>query len=221
MASVFDGLDLDEKQQAELATLQRGFKAFNELVEDPQTALAVKRKLREKHPEWNIRIPEDDIAEPLLKPIREQVAGVDTKVTEALTKLDEKAAAIDAKLAERDQKDKDNHDLGKLQSSIEGTVKKHRFTDEGKAALIKHMMDTSTSDPETAAAYLLQNMERPSPVSSNGSAPAEAIRNGAPNVNLFELATGHDDESLKLLHTKPDQWMLKEVQKVIDEGAVA
>ena len=221
MADIFEGVDLTPQQRQELDTLRRGYQLADKIIKDNQVGLAVKRRLRETDPSLNITIPEDDIAEPLLKPVREQVSTLETKLTELQGQLAEKSTALDTKFAEDEQRRRDQDDLAKLQSSIESTVRKHRFTDQGRTELINHMKATNTSDPDTAAAYLLQNMEKPAPVASNGIASPEARRNGAPDVDLFQLATGHDDESMKLLHSNPQKWMQMETQRVIDEGITA
>lgn len=219
MADPFEGIEFTPEQQHELAVLRNGFALLNQIVSDPKTATPAKRLIRQIKPDMNVVIPEDDIAEPLLAPIREQVTTLQTKHEEVLKALDEKTAAFDQKLTEREQKEKDTDDLRDLQKRIDEAAKHYRFTDEGRAALIEHMKTTGTPDPMTAGAYLIQNMERPAPVASNGLAPEMARRNGAPDVDLFQVATGHDDESLKLLHAKPEQWMSKEINNILAEQA--
>ena len=224
MADIFEGVDLTPDQQRELTTLRAGYARLEGLITDPKTGTATKRLMRQKYTDLNIPIPEDDIAAPLVAAVEEKITATNAKAEEALTKIAEAEKSLLDKLAERDQKETDTRDLRNLESSIDKAVKHYRFTDEGKATLIKHMQETSTPDPMTAGAFLVQNMEKPQPVAANGMASAEAIRNGAPNVDLFALATGQTDDSMKMLHGSPrqrDQWMQNEINKVIEEGATA
>ena len=224
MADIFDGVDLSPDQQRELTTLRAGYARLEGLITDPKTGTATKRLMRQKYTDLNIPIPEDDIAAPLVAAVEEKITATNAKAEEALTKIAEAEKSLLDKLAERDQKETDTRDLRNLESSIDKAVKHYRFTDEGKATLIKHMQETSTPDPMTAGAFLVQNMEKPQPVAANGMASAEAIRNGAPNVDLFALATGQTDDDMKMLHGSPrqrDQWMQNEINKVIEEGATA
>jgi hypothetical protein len=221
MADIFEGVELTPAQKQELATLRAGFALVDRLTQDQKVGLDVKRRLRELHPEMNVRIPEDDIAEPMLKPVREQVTTLQTQLNELGEKFKETTTALETAKTEDEQRRTDQKALTELEKSIDAASRKYRFTDEGKAALIEHMKTTGTSDPDTAGAYLVQHMEKPSPATSNGMAPEQARRNGAPDVDLFQVATGHDDESLKLLHTKPLDWMNKEVSKIIAEGVNA
>lgn len=220
MSDPFEGVEFTPEQKNELTLLRRGFALLNSVSGD----VDVRRKLREKNPNAGIQVPEDDIAEPLLKPLRERLDAIQTDHTETLQKIDEKTAAFDAKVAEFDQKQKDAADLGDLQKKIAAAARHYRFTDEGTTALIEHMKTTGTADPMTAGAYLVQNMERPAPVAETGLAPDAARRNGAPDVDLFHIATGQDDESMKLLHSGPkgaEKWMQGEINKIIAEGQEA
>ena len=224
MADIFEGAELSPEQQREIDTLRKVNAFANSLTADPKIGLALRRRLRELNPDAKVAIPEDDIAEPLLAPIREELTALKGNHEETLKAIDEKKSAIEKVVEDFRTEQKDAKEVGDLQRKIDSTVKKHRFTDEGKAALIEHMRTTNTSDPDTAAAYLIQNMEKPAPVTSNGLAPEQARRNGAPDIDLFQVATGQDDESLKLLHSGPkgaDQWMQQEIAKIIAEGAEA
>lgn len=220
MADVFEGLDLTPEQKVELQTLRRGYSLLDKMMTDPAHGTATKRALKAIDPSLSIVIPED-VAEPLIAPIREEVASLKTGREETLKALDEKKAAIEQVIENFNQTRKDEKEVADLQSKIDASVRKHRFTDEGKAALIEHMRATNTSDPDTAAAYLIQNMERPAPTTNSGLAPEMARRNGAPDVDLFHLATGQTADDLKRLHGTPkeqEQWMNDEINKIIAEG---
>ena len=224
MADIFEGVEFSPEQQRELDTLRRGFAFANSLTADPKIGLPLRRRLRELNPEARIAIPEDDIAEPLLAPIREELTALKGSHDETLKAIDEKKTAIEKIVEDFQQQQKDTSEVSDLRRKIEATATKHRFTDEGRAELVKVMKETNTPDPEIAAGYMLQNMEKPAPVTSNGLAPEQARRNGAPDIDLFQVATGQDDDSLKLLHSGPkgaDQWMQQEIQKIIAEGAEA
>lgn len=221
MADIFEGVELTPEQQRELVTLRSGYATLEGLLVDGKTAAPLKRLLRQKYPDRPIAIPEDDIAAPLVAAVEEKIAATNTKLDESLKVLAEKQEAFEKQQAERIQKQQDTSDLADLEGKINATVKNRRLTDVGKELLVKTMMERGVHDPEVVADHMLQNMEKPAPVASNGLAPAEARRNGAPDVDLFQVATGHDDESMKLLHKNPDKWMMQEAQKVIDEGIAA
>jgi hypothetical protein len=223
MADIFDGLELNADQQRELATLRRGYAMLNQVIDDPDIRAPLRRKLNEKNPDLRLPIPED-IAEPLLAPIRAELETVKTNHAETLTKIEEGKTALQTIIDEFKQGQKDAADVGDLRNKIEAAARHYRFTDEGKQELVKHMQATSTSDPMTAGAYLVQNMEKPAPMSESGLAPAQARVNGAPDVDLFHLATGQTDDDLKLLHSGQrgqDKWFANEVNKILAEGAEA
>jgi len=223
MPDVFEGVDLTPDQQRELATLRKGYFLLDKLMVDPAHGTATKRALKAIDPSLGIVVPED-VAEPLIAPIRQEIEALKTDHTATLAALDERKTAIEQIVENFNQSRKDEKEVGDLQAKIDSAAKKYRFTDEGKAALIEHMRATNTSDPDTAGAYLVQNMERPSPTTSSGLAPEMARRNGAPDVDLFQLATGQSDDDLKLLHGTPkdqERWMSNEINKVLAEGLEA
>lgn len=224
MADVFEGVELTPAQKAELDTLRNGYAIVNELWNDGATGLAMKRRLKEKHPDANIVIPED-IAEPLLQPLRADIDAVKTNHTETLEKIAAAAKEVDDKIATFNQTQQDAKDLGDLQSRIDAACRHYRFTGEGRDALIKHMQETNTSDPMTAGAYLVHNIDQPpEPSRPNGMAHPQAIANGAPDVDLFSLATGQTDDDLKLLHSGPrgaDKWFNNQVTKILAEPVAA
>lgn len=221
MPDIFEGLDLSPEQQRELETLRKGFAVYNDMVQDKEVRLPLLRRMKAKYPNLNISVPEDDIAAPLIKPIEERIAAIETRDNETLKQIDEKQEKLNQTLAAFEQQRKDEADIRDLGSKIDSAVKKYRFTDEGRAALIEHMKSTNTSDPDTAGAYLVQHMERPQPVTPNGLAPEQARAHGAPDIDLFRVATGQTDDDLKLLHGTPkqqDQWMRQEIDKILAEG---
>lgn len=225
MADIFEGLDLTPEQRREIETLRKGFFLYNDMVQDPETRLPLLRRMKTKYPQLQISVPEDDIAEPLLKPLKEELAAVKTGHEETLKAIDERKTAIEQIVEKFAQDRKDEQDVSELSKKIDAAARHYRFTDEGKAALVEHMKSTNTSDPMTAGAYLVQNMERPAPVTSNGLAPEMARHAGAPDVDLFQLATGQTPDDMKLLHSNNpkdrDRWMLNEVNKVLAESAEA
>lgn len=222
MPDTFDGLDLTPEQQRELATLRRGFALFNEILDDPEVGTPLKRKLEQKDPNLKFKYVED-IAAPIIKPIQDKLAALETDQTETLKKIDEGKTAIETIINDFKKERADERDVNDLKSKIEAAKRHYRFTDEGVAALIEHMRATNTGDPMTAGAFLVQNMERPEPVTSNGLAPEQARRNGAPDVDLFRVPSA-DDDSMKLLHSGPkgaEKWMQQEIDKIIAETAEA
>ena len=223
MADIFDGLELTPEQQREIATLRRGYTLLNQVIDDPNIRAPLRRRLNEINPDLKLPVPED-IAEPLLAPIRAELETVKTNHTETLAKIEEGKTALQTIVDEFKQTQKDASDVGDLKKKIDAAAKHYRFTDEGVQELVKHMQATGTSDPMTAGAFLVQNVEKPAPMSETGLAPAQARANGAPDVDLFHLATGQTDDDLKLLHSGPrgaDKWMMNEVSKILAEGADA
>jgi hypothetical protein len=225
VADIFDGAELSPEQQREIDTLRRVNAFANSLTADPKIGLALRRRLRELNPDAKVAIPEDDIAEPLLAPIREELTQLKGNHEETLKAIDEKKSAIDKVIEDFRTEQKDTREVGDLKRKIDAAAAKYRFTDEGRAALIEHMKATNTSDPDTAGAYLVQHMDKPAPVTSNGLAPEQARRNGAPDIDLFQLATGETDDTMKLLHSPNpkdrDRWMMGQIDNIIAEGADA
>jgi hypothetical protein len=219
MADVFDGIELTPEQKAELATLRRGYFLLDKLMTDPAHGTSTKRALKAVDPSLNIVVPED-VAEPLIAPIKQEIDALKTSHAETLAAIDEKKTAIEQVVENFNKTRQDEKEVTDLQGKIDAAARKYRFTDEGKAALIEHMRATNTSDPDTAGAYLVQHMERPAPTAATGIAPEMARRNGAPDVDLFQLATGQTNDDLKLLHGTPkeqERWMTNEINKVIAE----
>jgi hypothetical protein len=221
MPDPFEGIEFTPAQMQELSVLRQGFSLLNQIVSDPKTATPAKRLIRQVKPDSNLMIPEDDIAEPLLQPLRQEIESLKTNHAETLEKIEKASLGFDEKVSAFEQKQKDQSDIADLGKKIDAAVKHYRFTDEGRGALIDHMKTTGTPDPMTAGAFLVQNIERPASIVATGLAPEQARRNGAPDLDLFQVATGHDDESLKLLHTKPDRWMETEILKIQAEAAEA
>lgn len=222
----FEGVELSPEQQAELATLRRGWWALNGMVSDPKNGVTARRLLKTQKGFEHIVVPED-VAAPFVAQVDEKLEAFKTDHTQLLDKITEAAKTVDEKISAFDQREKDRADIADLGSKIDAAVRHYRFTNEGRDALIQHMKDTNTPDPMTAGAFLVQNMERPQPAASNGMAPEVARANGAPDVDLFSVAgsrTEDLDESLRLLHGTPKQqdlWMRREIDKVLAEGAEA
>lgn len=180
----------------DLTTLQAAYRLMQGLWDHPEHGATVKRAAKQINP--NLRIPEIDVAEPLLKPLREQ-----------LTAAEEGRTALQARLDKLEQDRTDDKELDKLQKSLDAAKTRYRLTDEGMAEVRKVMAERNNADPMAAAAFVASEIEPPKPVSGSNFSPSDA--------NIFGVAGGADDDSTKRLHTDPVKWLDREVPNILRE----
>lgn len=183
--------------RADLVTLQGGYKLLNSLWDHPEHGAAVKRAAKAIDPK--LRIPEIDVAEPLLKPINERLDAM----TEENKTLREQMAAD--KTAREDDKA-----LSDLKTRLADAQKKHRLTDEGMAEVMKIMKDRNVADPEIAARYVVSEIEHPAQSISGSNF-------GPQSANIFDMDGSSKDDDIKSLHKDPVKWLDQVVPKIMAE----
>lgn len=162
----------------------------NELWADPKDGLTFKKLVKAKRP--NTRVPEIDIAEPLVKSLEAKLDETNKKHQTLLDKIAEDAKKADDKQAERD-----------LLAAIDGAQRQYRLSDEGRDQMIARMKATGSPDAEAAAAWVASKQPAPAAIAATGLMPND--------FNLFGAGQVSDDESIKLLHQNPSRWMEAEI----------
>lgn len=181
---------------ADHQTLLNSYNLLNKLWDDPKHGTALKRAAKEVNPA--LRIPEIDVAEPLLAPIREEM--------EAFKKTHDELRAENLKI--REERDEERA-LDKLSRGIEAAQKKYRLTADGRTEMLEIMKRGEASTPESAAALIVANLEPAKPVTGTNFGPMEA--------NVLNMDGRSQDESDKLLHTDPMKWLDSEVPRILNE----
>lgn len=191
-----DSGDVVQISKADLAALQKSYSLLNKLWDHPEHGAELKRAAKVVDP--TLRIPEIDVAEPLLKPIRDKQAEIEADNV----KLREELAA--------DRKERqDAKDIGDLSKALNGAQSKFRLTDEGMAEVRKIMAERNVADPEVAAQYVVANIERAPPVSGSNFAPTDA--------NILGIDGKSQDEDIRFLHNDPIRWLDSAVPKIMAE----
>lgn len=188
--------DLVQITKADLATLQKSFTLLNKLWDDPEHGGDLKRAAKKVDP--SLRIPEIDVAEPLLAPIRAEMEAFKTQMSE-------KDAAIAAMKQERD----DEKALDKLRGTLSDAQKKYRLTDDGMAEVKKIMVERNIADPMAAAAFVVSEIEPAKPVTGTNFGPSD--------LNVFGIDGKSAEEDVKALHENPMKWMDKAVPEILAE----
>lgn len=174
----------------------RTYKLFGQIYDDKEHGLAVKKAL--KAADASVRIPEIDVAEPLLAPIRERQDAIE---------------AENKALKEQLEKDKEEREtqraVGDLQSRIDKAASKFRLTPEGISKMKEIMAEKQIGDPEIVAEHIVSNIERAKPVTGSNFGPAD--------LNVLGIDGKSEDDSTKLLHSDPLRWMDKEVPNILAE----
>lgn len=190
----FDENELPPEVVAELREA-RDLKALtNEIWNDKDHGLTFKRIVKAKRPQT--RVPEIDIAEPL-------VASLNTRIEEQakahqalLDKIANESKARDDAQAERD-----------LIAAIDGAQRQYRLTDEGRDRMIAHMKATGSADALGAAAFVASKEPAPAAISATGLMPND--------MNLFGAGQQSEDEGVQMLHRSPDRWFDNQVNALM------
>ena len=144
-----------------------------------------------------IRVPEDDIAAPLLEPINAQLAAL--KEQNRLLEERESARALAAQNAEAESE---------LQKLLGRVQKKRNLNEKGVELVIERMKKTGSMDADAAALAVIEENYVPDPIGAGHMAP------GA--VDVFHYNSG-DEASIKALHANPEKWFDDQVAQMIDE----
>ena len=177
--------------------LQQGWDLLSKLWDHPEHGAAVKRAAKAIDPK--LRVPEIDVAEPLLAPMREEIEGFKKTAAE----LREENAKI---RAEREEEKA----LDKLRGSLGDAQKRYRLTDDGMAEVRKLMAERQIADPFAAAALVVSEIEPAKPMTSSNTF-------GPQSLNAFEMDGSSSEKDIALLHNSPEKWMDKVVPEILAE----
>lgn len=192
----FDENDLPPEVVAELREARDLKSLTNELWNDKDHGLTFKRLVKAKRP--NSRVPEIDIAEPL--------------VASLTAKLDDQAKAHQAlldKIAKDDKAAEDRRAERDLIAAIDGAQRKYRLSDEGRDQMIAHMKAAGSADALGAAAFVASNQPAPAAIAATGLMPSD--------MNLFGAGQVSDDETIQLLHQNPGKWADMQMQALMSD----
>lgn len=174
-----------------------GLKALtNELWNDPKDGLAFKKLVKAKRPQT--RVPEIDIAEPLLEPIRAELSKAQKAHQELLDKIADDTRKAEDKRAESD-----------LIGAINAAQRSYRLSDEGRDQMIARMKATGSADAEAAAAWVASKQPSPAAIAATGLMPND--------LNLFGAGSVDADESVQMLHRDPGRWFDTQVNALMSD----
>lgn len=180
----------------DLGKLQSVWKLFNSLWDDPKHGATLKRAAKEKDP--TLRIPEIDVAEPLLAPIREEM--------ETFKKT---AGELRAENEALRQSLEDDKAMGKLLKDLGSAQSRYRLTDEGMAEVKKIMQERNIADPHAAAALVASEIEPAKVIRDTNFAPAD--------LNVLGMDGKAEDDSTRRLHDNPIKWQDQEISNIMQE----
>jgi hypothetical protein len=191
---------MPEISDAELATLRRAQSLLDGLWNDKEHGMALKRMVKAKLPD--ARIPELDIAEPMLAPVKAELEEQKKANKTLADRLDAREAA-----------EKEAKEDSDLTTSLAQAKKEYRLTDDGMAKVIKRMKDTNNPDPAAAAAWVTDHEPKPNPVAASSWSPSD--------LNLFGTGTKSADEDIQSLHQDPIKWFDRKAAEILSETSDA
>lgn len=188
--------DMVQISKSNLAILQKTYKLASSLYDDPEVGVTVKKAIKRIDP--STRIPELDVAEPLIAPVRERQDALEAQnktLAEQLEKLNQERV--------------DERDLNSLQRSLDAAQAKHRLTPDGMAEVRKIMAERNVADPEVAAQYVVSNIEPAKPMTGSNFGPSD--------LDVFGIKGDSAEDDIKALHADPLRWMDKAVPAIMQE----
>lgn len=169
---------------------QRNGKFVEKLLSDPELGAKARAKAKEAFPD--IELPEDKLG-PLIAPLKADNDALRAQLKEL---------ADWRKAREEEEAKKENFQA--TQASIEAAVKKFNLTEDGMKAMMARMLEQKNPDAEAAAALVTHNAPK----------PAASPRFVTPKANFYGSA--EYDESRKLLHTRPDDFLDAEITEAMN-----
>lgn len=182
---------------ADHRVLMKTFETFNKLWDHPQHGRGVKLAAREIEP--TMRIPELDVLEPAIAPLK-------AELEEKTKALDELRASFETDKAERALE----RDTRKLQTDIDAATRKYRLTPDGRNEMLEIIKRGEASTAESAAALIVANLEPAAPVQSGSNF-------GPVNANVLGIDGESDDADVRSLHRDPMKWLDSAVPRIINE----
>ncbi len=169
---------------------QRNGKFVEKLLNDPELGAKARAKAKEAFPD--IELPEDKIA-PVIAPLKADNDALRAQIKE----LADWKADQEKKAAERENE-------ATMQAAVDAAVAKFNLTEDGRKAMLARMIEQRSLDAEAAAALVTHNAPK----------PAASPRFVTPKANFYGSA--EYDESRKLLHTRPDDFLDAEITEAMN-----
>jgi hypothetical protein len=183
-----------EIDENEYETLVRAKTLLNDMWNDGDNGMAFKKMVKAKYKD--AKIPEIDIVEQAKKPLEEK-----------LSKTEETLKALEKRLNDKDDAEKQSKEERELEKDLETARKKFSLTDDGFEKVIKRMKEKNSLDAEAAAAWVASSEPK--------AKPATESKLGLPNkANLFGSA--RKDDEWKSLNENPMDWFDGQVEDVIN-----
>lgn len=182
-----------EVEESEVAALNQARNLFDHLLQDKDIGLSLKRKIKEKIP--TAKFNDLDIVDTVTKPYDEKIeklAKENEKLVERLNKYDEEK--INAA------------ETSELNGQLDTVRKQYNFTDEGMKKVIARMTEKKNPDAESAAAWVISQEPKTSPV-----APSSMFGGKA---NLYGSAKETDEWAE--LNKDPMAYADGEIQRIMN-----
>lgn len=188
---------------ADLAVRERAFDIVNKLWNRPD----FQRLAKEADP--TIRTAAD-VAEPFVAPVRAELEVVKASNT-ALTDRIDKFLAGQTEMAEDT----------KFRAKLGDTQSKYRLTDDGMNDVMALMKERQIADPEAAAALWQANQPKPKVSLGSSLSPSSMQPSEIMAGSRYGGGAIMSEESMKLLNTKPLDWMTAAAIEILNEPEAA
>lgn len=193
-------IEIDEER---LSNLEKTQKLLNEIWNDPEKGLVVKKAWKEKFPQ--AVIPEVDIAtaqEKAAKALEEKVASENKELRDRLERFEKEQA-------ERDKAAKEARENAAFEAEMQTAKKKYNLTAEGMQKVIDRMKEKNNPDVEAAAAWVTDHEPKVAPATTSSFAPSE--------MDLYGSSSGSDEWAD--LNKSPTKYFDKTVTSMLNDFA--
>lgn len=156
-----------------------------------------------------VRTPAD-VAEPFVAPIRAELDAERTRTTVLTDRID-KFIAGQTEMAED----------AKFRSKLGDTQSKYRLTDDGMNDVMALMKERQIADPEAAAALWQSNQPKPKVSLGSSLSPSSMQPSEIMAGSRYGGGAIMSEDSMKLLNTKPLDWMTAAAIEILNEPEAA
>lgn len=178
---------MPEVSQEELNILTGAYTLLSKLHGDVKTRGQFEGLVKQVNPQ---AVTSHDIAAPHLKPIQDELAE------------------LKKWRADREKRDRETDQDGKLAAAFDKLRREDGLTDEGEKTVKKLMVDRNIPDPEAAFALFQRQSPPPTPIDGMHS-------NGMPGRRWGDIEAAQASDAL--LFADPDRWATDTASKVLTE----
>lgn len=187
-----------EVDQGRLGALEGAERLFNDLLQNPDFGLKLKRQIKEQFP--TAKLPDLDFADQVSQPITREMAAIKAQNDALQKKIDELSQARETDIAE-----------GKLTKQLDKVRDEYGFTDTKMAEVVETMKTRNLAhDPDAAAALVAKTLPHVAPA-GNGSWTLPS------KMDVFGLNTAKVDAAWENLHAKPWEFFDNAVVEVMND----